>query len=216
MARAVLLIACAGAIAVAAWLIARDGGDGDAKATAERPAAAQAPAPEGGRPARPLALDTPRGAHPIVWVRRGEQVEVRAEPGGSEIVETVGKRTEFSSPTVFGVQKQAGEWAGVTTPALPNNRLGWVRLDARKLKAGWVDDEIVVDLSERRAELRDEGRLVRSFAVTVGAPGAETPTGRFAVTDTFRGDLNAAYGCCALALTANQPHLPSEIGRAHV
>ncbi len=48
-----------------------------------------------------------------------------------------------------------------------------------------------------------------SFAVTVGAPGSETPTGRFAVTDTFRGNLNSAYGCCAVALSATQPNLPS-------
>ena len=35
-------------------------------------------------------------------------------------------------------------------------------------------------------------------------------SGRFAVTDTFRGELNeAAYGCCALALSATQPSLPS-------
>jgi lipoprotein-anchoring transpeptidase ErfK/SrfK len=40
-------------------------------------------------------------------------------------------------------------------------------------------------------------------------PEAPTPTGRFAVTDTFRGDLNPAYGCCAVALTARQTRLPS-------
>jgi lipoprotein-anchoring transpeptidase ErfK/SrfK len=46
--------------------------------------------------------------------------------------------------------------------------------------------------------------------VTVGAPGTDTPTGRFAVTDEFHGTLDrAAYGCCALALTARQPHIPS-------
>jgi lipoprotein-anchoring transpeptidase ErfK/SrfK len=43
----------------------------------------------------------------------------------------------------------------------------------------------------------------------VGAPDSSTPTGRFAITDTFRGNLNPAYGCCALAITARQPNLPS-------
>ena len=43
----------------------------------------------------------------------------------------------------------------------------------------------------------------------MGRPEAPTPTGRFAVTDTFRGGLNAAYGCCAVALTARQTRLPS-------
>ncbi len=47
------------------------------------------------------------------------------------------------------------------------------------------------------------------FPVTVGAPGSDTPTGHFAVTDTFTDLDSAAYGCCAVALTANQPDLPS-------
>ena len=51
--------------------------------------------------------------------------------------------------------------------------------------------------------------MLRSFTVTVGAPGTSTPTGRFAVTDTFRGNLNPAYGCCAVATTARQLNLPS-------
>ena len=39
-----------------------------------------------------------------------------------------------------------------------------------------------------------------SFPITIGAPESPTPTGHYAVTDTFV-DLNSsAYGCCALAL----------------
>ena len=64
--------------------------------------------------------------------------------------------------------------------------------------------------STRTLSLIREGHVVRSFPVTVGAPGSDTPTGRFATTDEFRGTLDAAaYGCCAIALTARQPHLPS-------
>ena len=51
--------------------------------------------------------------------------------------------------------------------------------------------------------------MLRSFTVTVGAPSSSTPTGRFAVTDIFQGNLNPAYGCCAVATTARQSHLPS-------
>ncbi len=67
----------------------------------------------------------------------------------------------------------------------------------------------MVDVSERRAQLLEAGEVAREFSVTVGMPGADTPTGRFTVTDTFRGDLNPAYGCCAVAVTATQPNLPS-------
>ncbi len=186
------------------------GGAGEVEAV--QPAAAQRPAAEEGSPKRPrsLALDTPEDAYPLVWVRRGARVEMRTEPGGGERVELVGKRTRFGSPTVFGVAKRVGPWAGVSTASLPNGRLGWVRLDPRRLRAGWTKLAIQVDLSQRRAALRSAGRVVRSFAVTIGAPGYETPTGRYAVTDTFRGDLNpAAYGCCAVALSATQPNVPS-------
>ncbi len=156
-----------------------------------------------------LALEHPGDAYPVIWVRQGREVEIRTEPGGGDVVETVDKRTEFSSPTVFGVVRRSGRWAGVTTPYLPNNQLGWIKLDPEALKAGWTRLSIVVDVSERRAVLRAADKSLRSFAVTVGMPGADTPTGRFAVTDTFRGDLNPAYGCCALALSATQPSLPS-------
>jgi L,D-transpeptidase catalytic domain len=180
-----------------------------AKAGAPNPTDAPGPV-EAGRPLKSiLSLETPRNAYPVVWVRAGEEVEIRTEPGGGEVAKRVDRQTEFGSPSVFGVVRRSGDWAAVTTPYLPNGELGWVRLDASKLDAGWTTRSIVVDLSERRAELRTGRNVTRSFVVTVGMPGAETPTGRFAVTDTFRGDLNPAYGCCAVAISANQPHLPS-------
>jgi lipoprotein-anchoring transpeptidase ErfK/SrfK len=157
-----------------------------------------------------IRLNVPRNAYPLIWVRRGASVDVRTEPGGGTVAKRVGRRTDFGSPTVFGAVKEVNGWAGVTTPDLPNGQLGWVKLDPRRLKAGWTKLSVVVDLSDRRAALRVDGKAVRSFPVTIGAPGVDTPTGRFAVTDTFRGDLDpAAYGCCAVALSATQPHLPS-------
>jgi outer membrane murein-binding lipoprotein Lpp len=170
----------------------------DAAASAEPP-----------QPKPSLRLDVPKDSYAVIWVRRGHRVEIRTEPGGGELVTRAGKRTEFGSPTVFGVVKQSGRWAGVSTPLLANGQLGWVRLDPKRLKAGWTRTSIVVDLSDRNAELLEGDKVKRDFAVTVGAPGTDTPLGRFAITDTFRGNLNPAYGCCALALSATQPSLPS-------
>jgi hypothetical protein len=165
--------------------------------------------PRSEKPAR-VDLDHPNGTSSIVWVRAGAEVPVHTEPGGGRVAEVATRQTEWHSPTVFSVVKQTGDWAGVSTPAVPNGALGWIRLDPERLKASWTDTEIEVDLSERAAVLRKDGEVVKSFPVTVGAPGYDTPTGRFAVTDTFRGELNeAAYGCCALALSATQPSLPS-------
>ena len=163
-------------------------------------------------PERPptLALDTPDGAYPVVWVRKGEKVEVRTEPGGGELVEVADRRTEFGSPTVFSVVKKVGRWAAIPSPKLANGRLGWIKLDPARLDAGWTKVAIEVDVSQRNAALIEDGKAVKSFPITVGASGYDTPLGRFAVTDTFRGDLDqTAYGCCALALSATQPNVPS-------
>jgi hypothetical protein len=176
----------------------------DAAPSAAPPAPAPEPEPE---PA--FNLDTPPGVYPAIWVRAGHEVAVRTEPGGGELVARVGRKTEFGSPTVFGVADREGDWAGVTIPQLPNNQLGWVRLDPRRAEAGWTSYAIAVDLSERTATLLKRGDELFSFPVTVGAPSSVTPTGRFSVTDTFTGLDSAAYGCCALALSANQPNLPS-------
>lgn len=196
------------ALAVAAALGGCDTGEEPVVAPPKpSPQADRRPTPP--RPSPSLAAQTPPGAHPVIWVREGEQVEIRTEPGGGELVERVGRETEFASTRVFGVVRESGNWAAVSTQYLPNGRLGWIKLDKDRLRAGSVDYSIVVDLSERRAQLLDRGEPVRTFAVTVGTPGFDTPTGRFAVTDTFRGDLNPVYGCCALALSATQPVVPS-------
>ena len=52
------------------------------------------------------------------------------------------------------------------------------------------------------------GRSARSASPSA-PPASPTPIGRFAITDTFRGNLNPAYGCCALATSATQSDLPS-------
>jgi len=182
---------------------APDGDNGSSaslQADAAERAAAEAP------PEADLTMAPP--GNPIVRVRGGKRIEMRDAPGGKSVAK-LGDETEFHAPTILAVFRQRRGWIGVPTPLLPNGELGWIRADSRKLRSGYVDYSIVVDLSERAAHLRRGARSVRSWTVTVGAPGTETPTGRFAVTDTFRGGLDPAYGCCAVALTASQPNLPS-------
>jgi hypothetical protein len=135
-------------------------------------------------------------------------VSLRTKPGGRR-VRSVGARTPYGSRTALSVVVHRGRWAGVATPYLPNGRLAWVRLDRRRLAAGSTRSAIAIDLATWRGSLLRGRHVVRRFAVTVGAPGSPTPSGRFAVTDTFRGGLNPAYGCCALALSALQPNLPA-------
>jgi hypothetical protein len=168
-----------------------------------------APSAQPPQPETDLALQVPEGAHPVIWVADGAEAELRTQPGGGERVARIGGQTRFGSPSVFGVIEQRGDWAGISTERLPNGELGWIQLDAGTIEAGWTKFEIVVDLSDRMAELRVGDEVQRSFAVTVGAPASSTPTGVYSVTDTFTDLASDAYGCCALAISATQPNLPS-------
>jgi hypothetical protein len=173
--------------------------------------------PHGKPPPNPGATKSPHSNpqlglsdrhHPIVWLRRGATTQIRSAPGG-KVVKTVRWRTQFDSRTVLAVFRRVGRWAGVPTPLMANGDLGWVKLDPSKLRSGWTPYAIDIDLSSRAAQLRRGDRVLRSFTVTVGAASTATPTGRFAVTDTFRGNINPVYGCCAVATTARQFSLPS-------
>ena len=183
---------------------AQASGGGELTPGADPPEAALAE--RDGRGERSLELATK--GHPAVWVLPGERAELREEPGG-EVLIRVERRTEFGSPSVFSVAERRGDWVGVTSPELANNQLGWLRLDPRVLGSGTSRFSILVDLSDHTTTLMNDGDVVRSFAVTIGAPGSETPTGSFAVTDVFDGGLGPAYGCCAVAISANQPRTPS-------
>ena len=179
-------------------------GDSDRLTAASNRPAQRRPKPASGKP----RLEFPDRGHPIVWLRKGARIPIRSAPGG-KVVKTLGWRTPFESRTVLSVFRRVGQWVGAPTPLLPTGELGWVKLDPAKLRAGWTPYSIDVDLSSRAAQLRRGDRVLRSFTVTVGAPGSSTPTGRFAVTDIFRGNINPVYGCCAVATTARQLNLPS-------
>ena len=137
-------------------------------------------------------------------------VALRAAPASrAEKLVRVGTRTEFDSIVVLAVMRVQGRWLGVAWPELPNGRLGWVRADRVKLlRELWRID---VDLSERRATLLRLGKAVRSFPVAVGAPGTDTPPGRYGVTDRLTtGGPGSPYGCCVLALSGRQTDVPQD------
>jgi hypothetical protein len=153
--------------------------------------------------AAPARADAPRGRYLTARVLKVTQL--RATPGGRHL-HWIGTRTEFGSPRVLSVTARRDGWLRVLASERPNGKLGWIRADRARLAS--TNFAIHVDRSARRLTLRRDGRKVRSFAVAVGRPGTETPTGRFAVTDKLRPDDPASpYGCCLLALSGHQTKL---------
>ena len=159
------------------------------QAAPPQPAHKKPPARARGRQAhtKPRLELSGRG-QPIVWLRHGARIPIRTAPGG-KVVKTLGWRTPFGSRTVLAVFRHHGAWAGVPTPLLPNGELGWVKLDPSRLRAGWTRYTIDVDLSSRAAQLRRGDRVLRSFTVTVGAPGTTHPDRALRDHRHLRGNL---------------------------
>ncbi len=153
------------------------------------------------------AAAPPRGAAAALAARPlHADVVLRAQPDGRPLVR-VGRRGPFGGPLVFGVVGVRGRWVEVTTDALPNGRYGWVEFGS-SVAVRPIRWRLRASLSRRQLDVLRDGRLVRRIPIGVGRPGSPTPIGRFAVAEKFTGDFGPAFGCCILALTARQPHLP--------
>jgi hypothetical protein len=133
-------------------------------------------------------------------------VVLRARPGGRRLVR-IGPRGPLGGPLVFGVVAVRGRWVEVTAEALPNGHFGWAEF-GRDVRVAPVEWRLRASLSRRRLDVLRDGRLVRTIPVGIGVPASPTPTGRFAVAEKVTGPFGPAFGCCILALTARQPHLP--------
>ena len=130
-----------------------------------------------------------------------------ARPHG-QIVARLSSRTEFGSPQTLGVLRHRGRWLAVVSTHRPNGRVSWVRAGAVRLTTTRVS--LTLDLSRRRLTLKKGDTVLRRMTVGVGRAGSPTPTGRFAVTDKLSGyNYGPYYGCCIVALSAHQPHLPA-------
>jgi hypothetical protein len=149
------------------------------------------------------------GTHLIAHVQPGSTIALRAGPSG-RVVGRVGSITPFGSDRALGVITSRGSrWLGVTEAGFGHNRLVWV--DAQDVGLHFARTEVTLeaDLSSRTLVVRQNGLAVRRFRVGVGRPGSPTPTGSFAITDKLDGRVYGSfYGCCIIALSATQHHLP--------
>jgi lipoprotein-anchoring transpeptidase ErfK/SrfK len=153
-------------------------------------------------PSAPAPAPVPRFA----TARPAARVELREQPGGRALGR-IGPWTEFGSPRIVSVVERRGNWLRVVVPERPNGATAWI--PARGTELGGTDVAVVVDRSARILTVRRAGRKLLRITVGVGRPEHPTPLGRYAVTDKLLMEgPGSDYGCCALALTGHQPHLP--------
>jgi hypothetical protein len=191
------------ALAATALLIGCGSGERATHGSDETPAALAPVLPhDPWRRADAQAAPDPKGR----WLtaRLVRRAVLRSAPGGRRLA-VLRTHTEFGSPTVFAVVQRRAGWLSVLTAR--HTRAGWIPETAARL--GATDYSLRVDRTQRRLELRRGSKVVRSLPVAIGRPGYPTPVGRFAVTDELSMPPGGPYGCCAIALTGRQTHLPA-------
>jgi lipoprotein-anchoring transpeptidase ErfK/SrfK len=146
----------------------------------------------------------------VARVRPGREALLRSAANGP-VVARLGSTTAFGSPQTFAVTRLLrGRRYRVISTALPNGRAGWVDAAPGTFTLSHARVTLEIDLSAETLRMRRAARVLRTMRVGIGAPGTPTPTGRFAVTDKLDGArYSPVYGCCILALSAHQTHLPS-------
>lgn len=131
--------------------------------------------------------------------------QMRSAPGGGRLITKVGTKTVFGSVQTFWVEHVSGSWLGVVSNLAGNNKVGWIPASSASLSR--VNWELKASVSKRELTVLHNGKPMERYSIAVGAPGAPTPTGRFAVTDRLTtGEPAGPYGCCILALSAEAPH----------
>jgi hypothetical protein len=156
---------------------------------------------------RSVRPNEPGSGNLVAYVKR-RGLALRTRPKG-RTVGILGPRTVFGSPLAVPVVRKRGSWLGVVSAAMPNGRLGWIDGASAGLSFGRVRLELEADLSRRLLRVWANGHVIRRIRVGIGRSGSRTPTGRFSITDKLRGhDYGSYYGCCILALSGHQTHVP--------
>ncbi|HYI44099.1 MAG TPA: L,D-transpeptidase [Actinomycetota bacterium] len=103
---------------------------------------------------------------------------------------------------------EGGGWFKVLVPERPNGSKGWIRSDPKDMKVDQLPARIEVDLSERRLEYFEAGKLVRTARVGIGQDQYPTPTGTFYIWASVpQPSPTGPYGRFALGLSGFSPVL---------
>ena len=123
----------------------------------------------------------------VAWLKESS-VALHPAPGSPQVSATIASRTEFGSRTSLPVVAAGRGWLKVISANLRNGVYGYVR--RWHVQVTWDPVAIDVDLSGRLLRVWRRGTVV------------------LRATDKLTGFNPAAYGCCLLALSAHQNHLP--------
>lgn len=144
------------------------------------------------------------------WARVKHETTARRRPSSvAAAVAAVNTTTPEGTSNIVSVLGQAHDgssrlWVRVRLPVLPNNTEGWV---PRAALGGYgiVHTHLTVDIEQRTATLRRDGREIFRAPVGIGKAGTPTPKGRFYVRNKLTTYSSPAYGPLAFGTSARSP-----------
>jgi lipoprotein-anchoring transpeptidase ErfK/SrfK len=96
-------------------------------------------------------------------------------------------RSDYRPQEILAVRKTVGSdgevWYRVSIPMRPNGTYGWIPANTVKLSP--THSQIVVNLRSRTIDIYRFGKHKWHGPVAIGAPGRETPVGRYFVAARF-------------------------------
>jgi hypothetical protein len=124
-------------------------------------------------------------------------------PGGNEIGK-VG--LWYGYPMTMPILEERGTWLRIMMPERPNELTAWVQ--AEHVTRGTSPWRMVVDLSETRVSVYNDGHETWSAPVGIGADGTRTPTGSYFVA-VIEKPGPPGYGPIVLDLNAHSEDIES-------
>ncbi|OKI23799.1 hypothetical protein A6A08_03295 [Nocardiopsis sp. TSRI0078] len=130
----------------------------------------------------------------------GDGIDVRAEPGGGEVLHTLGSPNDFGVDRTFLVERNEGEWLQVLLPVRPNGTTGWVRSDEVSLTS--TEYRVEIDTGDFEFTVLDGDEEVRTGVIGTGEGETPTPEGRYYFTELLQPpDPEGPYGVYAFGLS---------------
>jgi hypothetical protein len=141
--------------------------------------------------ARASSTDTVRieSVFPAAGSLLVHSVPVRKTPDpGAHVIKVMHDfRPDYRPQEMFAIGSQVGSdgqvWYHISIPMRPNGTYGWV--PARTVSLSPTHDQIVVNVRTRTIDLYKFGKHKWHGKVAIGAPGRETPLGRYYVAARF-------------------------------
>jgi len=140
-----------------------------------------------------------------------DEIEVRSEPDGGEVVHTLASPNDFGADRAFLVQEARGDWLEVLLPVRSNGSTGWIEADDVEITV--TAYRVVVDMSEFSFTVTEGEEEVLTGQIGIGTGDTPTPPGEYYFTELLKpSDPGGEYGAFAFGLSGHSDTLESFAG----